>query len=199
MRTKFFNHLGVLIAASLSLAACGAAVPSQPTASTPVCTESVGLMAKVSAIAVGERKVEFSVFPQGSRDIAGRPAGDAPELKARFFRQIAESSELSLPGQELRLYAPPSDPVARADGAPVATPFGVARDAHEYEATVVFDKPGVWGVEVFVKAPWQLSPATTTILFHVAPAGSAPVAALGQGDRIIYLGPCVGRHEALEG
>ena len=192
------NSVGAALAVMATLTGCGAATRQQAASASPVCTESVGLLAKVSAIEVGERKVAFSVFPQGSRDIAGRPAGAAPALKARFFRQISESSELSQPGQELRLYAPPTVPVARAGGEPVPTPFGITRDVHEYEATVSFDKPGVWGVEVLVKAPWQLSPALTTIMFRVAPPGSTPVAS-SEREHIIYLGPCAGNHVALEG
>jgi len=200
MRTNCTNRVLALLVASVAPIGCAAGAPPQAAPATPVCTESVGLIAKVSAIEVGERKVAFSVFPQGSRDIAERPPGDAPLLKARFFRQSSESSELSLPGQELRLYAPATEPVARAVGEPVRTPFGVARDVHEYEATVSFDKPGTWGVEVFVKAPWQLSPALTTVMFQVAPHTGTPVASSDTGrERVIYLGPCVGSHVAFEG
>jgi len=201
MGTRRKNSLAAVSAMMVALTGCGAGARNQAASGeTPVCTESVGLLAKVSAIEVGERKVAFSVFPQGSRDITGRPAAEAPALRARFFRQISESSELSQPGQELRLYAPATDLVARAGGEPIPTPFGVARDVHEYEASVSFDKPGTWGVEVFVRAPWQLSPAVTTIMFRVAPPGTTPVASSeGKRERIIYLGPCVGSHAALEG
>lgn len=200
MDTRLMKRLAAAITVTATLAGCGAGTRPRAAAGGPVCTESVGLLAKVSAIEVGERKVAFSVFPQGSREIAARPAGDAPTVKTRFFRQIEESPELSQPGQELRLYVPPTNPVVRARGEPVPTPFGIAHDVHEYEATVSFDKPGVWGVEVFVKAPWQLSPAITTILFRVAPHGSTRVApSENKGERVLYVGPCVGSHAALKG
>jgi hypothetical protein len=49
-------------------------------------------------------------------------------------------------------------------------------------------------------AAWQLSPANTTIMFRVASPGGSPIASSeSERERIIYLGPCVGSHEALEG
>ena len=179
----------------VAVTACSASVAKQPNLA-PACTEAIGMSARLSALQVGEQKVLFSVFPQGTAGGA-RATGPAPAVQTRFFRQITESTELSQPGQELRLYAPESTPVAIPNAEPISTPFGIVRDVHAYEVAVAFDKPGGWGVEVVVRAPWQVSPATTTLLFQVAPP-AAPVASIApaQPGQLLYFGPCYGIHRA---
>jgi len=182
----------------LALSACAGAGRESKVA--PTCNETIGLAAKLSDLKVGDQRVQFSVFPQQAA-IGEAPHGPDPLLRVRFFRVIEQSPELTQPGQELRLYTPEVPPVAHSKLAPLPTPFGVAQDVHGYEASVAFDKPGAWGVEVFVRTTWQIAPAMTTLMFQVAPVATSPVSAADQGhrDRIVYFGRCGGMRLAPSG
>jgi hypothetical protein len=64
----------------------------------------------------------------------------------------------------------------------------LSRDARVFAATVTFDAPGTWGVEVFVEAPWQTAPAFSTLLFRVTPAAAPnpePSAKLGSPSHFV--------------
>jgi hypothetical protein len=141
---------------------------------------------------VGERRVQFTVFPQQAATT--KPAqGPDPLVQVRFFRVITQSPELTQSGQEMRLYYPLIRPVVHAKLEPMPTPFGVAQDVHGYEASVAFDKPGAWGVDLFVRTAWQVAPAMTTLMFQVAPAPTSPASTeRAQRDRVVYLGSCGG-------
>jgi hypothetical protein len=130
---------------------------------------------------MGPQRVLFSVFPQPVGTFSDQRQQAAPTVRVRFFRIVTEGAETRAAGQELRSYQPELT-LAPAPGAPQPTPSGLSRDATVFAATVTFDAPGTWGVEVFVEAPWQTAPAFTTLLFRVTPQAEAspePQAELG--------------------
>ena len=189
MRKTIAEKIVAVTIISASLSACAGAPRESHVA--PACSETIGLNARLGELHVGEQRVLFSVFPQQA-DSAALTGSPDLLLRLRFFRLIPESPELTQPGQELRLYTPERPPVVQANAAPFPTPFGVSRNVHAYEATVAFDKPGTWGVEVFVRAGWQISPAMTTLMFRVGPALTNPTSArpAQPSNRVVYFGTC---------
>lgn len=161
------GKVAVLVLGALISFGCAGAAPQANLA--PACSGAIGLSAALNSLRVGEQRVRLSVFPQSPA--AELPQGPDPSVRVRFFRVIAQSPELTRPGQELRLYAPEIPPTALGKGGPEPTPFGVQR-AYAYEASVVFDQPGLWGIELFVRTAWQIAPAMTTLMFRVAPANA---------------------------
>lgn len=148
------------------LAACasGQAHDKRPTLA---CTEAVSVMAHVSGLKVGTERIMVSVFPQPA-SIESPPSAPPPSVHLRFFHQTADAAH---PGQEIRRYLPESAPhLETGNIAPLPTPMGVVNNPITYAVNVPFDAPGTWGVEVFVRAPWQQSPAITTLMFRVAAA-----------------------------
>jgi len=187
---RIAEKLAALSIISLTLSACAGAVRESKV--VPRCSETIGVSPKINDLQVGERRVQFTVFPQ-KEATTELLQGPDPLVRVSFFRVITQSPELTQPGQEMRLYYPLIRPIAHAKLAPISTPFGVAQDVHGYEASVAFDKPGAWGVELFVRTAWQVAPAMATIMFQVAPAPTSSASTdRAQGDRVVYFGSCGG-------
>ena len=190
MRITFSGKITGLSVILLTLSGCAAATPESQVARA--CSETIGLSAQLSELQVGEQRVKFLVFPQQAASDE-LPQGPDPLFRVRFFRVITESPELTRSGQELRLYAPETLPVAGATPTPVPTLPSPSQTAHGYEASVSFDKPGAWGAEVFVRTAWQIAPAMATLMFQVRPSPNRPASAEGsQRDRVVYFRRCGG-------
>lgn len=157
----------VSVTALLLLSAC-AGRRTDASAPPMVCTGAVSVTAHMSGLKVGTERIVVSVFPQPA-SIETPPT--PPMIRLRFFHQGADPNR---PGQELRRYLPESQPQLETSGiAPIQTPMGVVKRPMNFAVHVPFDAPGLWGVEVFLKVPWQQAPAMTTMMFHVAPSASA--------------------------
>jgi len=163
-----------LAVASLGLVplGCGPAIPAATTPSPDqtVCTGTIGLALDTQGIAAGKQLLRLAVFrAQGQK--FWQPADLGVTVRVRLFRLLTEANITSGAGQEVRLMLPEVIAAASNGGAPVGALMPAVHYNYGVEADL--DRPGTWGAELFAIAPWQTTPAFTTVLFVVGP-GSDP-------------------------
>ena len=159
----------------LALIGCGASTPEPakaPVQSQEVCTGTLGVTLQTAGLTVGTQQVPLAIFRSNGRQFS-QPEEPRIDVRVRFFRQLREGNMISVPGQEVRLMQPQATVRPSAVG-PIVGPL-MPSVRYNFVVDALFDQPGTWGAELFVSAPWQMAPAFSTILFHVAPTSpSAP-------------------------